>query len=62
MVSVTVHGGTRNEEAWNFLQTLYWKHRVRWSTGTHTKRTSRLDTDAGKHRALKGGTKLGNWS
>ncbi len=31
-------------------------------TGTHTQgMTLRLDTEAGKHRALKGETKLGNW-
>ncbi len=30
-------------------------------TGTHTQgMTLRLDTEAGKHRALKGETKLGN--
>ncbi len=37
-----------------------WKHRDRWRTGTHSKMTLRLDTEAGKHRALKGETKLGN--
>ncbi len=39
------------------------QNRDRWRTGTHTKEmTLILDTDAGKHRVLKGGTKLGNWT
>ncbi len=60
-----VHGGARNEDTRNFVKHFIVKqhgdHRDRWSTGTHIKgMTLRLDTDAGKHRVLKGGTKLGN--
>ncbi len=33
-----------------------WKHSDRWRTGTHTKMTLRLETEAGKHRAFEGET------
>ncbi len=59
-ITVTVHGvpGTRRQGT--AVKHFIWKHRDRWRTGTHTKMTLRLDTEAGKHMALKGETKLGN--
>ncbi len=57
-----MHGGARNEEAWNFVwNTLFYKHRTEIAgEQVHTKMTLILDTDAGKHRVLKGETKRGN--
>ncbi len=57
-----MHRGARNTERGTSLGTLYLKHgdnRDRWRQ-VHTLMTLRLDTEAGKHRALKGETKLGN--
>ncbi len=50
-----MYGGARNEEAWNCCQTLYWSQNTdRWRQ-VHTEgMTLILDTDAGKHRVLKG--------
>ncbi len=58
-VFVTVHGGARNVEARNFLRTLYLNTAIAGDRYTRSM-TLRLDTEAGKHRALKGETKLGN--
>ncbi len=58
-LSVTVHGGARNVEARNFLRTLYLNTEIAGDRYTCSM-TLRLDTEAGKHRALKGETKLGN--
>ncbi len=44
-----VHGGARNEEAWNFVwNTLFYKHRTEIAgEQVHTKMTLILDKDTG---------------
>ncbi len=51
-----MYGGARNEETMNFVwNTLFYKHRTEIAgEQVHTKMTLILDTDAGKHRVLKG--------
>ncbi len=53
--------GARNEEARNSFQTLYFPTTHR-DHGRHSTplMTLRLDTEAGKHRAFKGETKVDN--
>ncbi len=59
-MTVTVHRGARNEEARNFLlNTLFNITEIAGDKYTYSM-TLRLNTEAGKHRALKGETKLDN--
>ncbi len=53
--SVTVYGGIQERGDVELPSHTLLRYKDRWSTGTHTKgMTLRLDTDAGKHRVLKG--------
>ncbi len=54
-----MHGGARNEEAMNFFPNTLFNTEIAGDKYTYSM-TLRLDTEAGKHRALKGETKLGN--